>query len=291
MSNSLSVFKNQESAAKYMAAYEDVLSHWPVPYSAVDIPTCLGQTHINVSGASTAPPLILLPGNFSGSITWFYNVASLSQACRVYAVDTPGDVGKSVPTRLPTDRFDYANWLNDLLAGLKIEQADLLGMSYGGFLAVNLALHFPERVHRLVLLCPGLPLAPFTLHWMVRGMPMLFSAARWAGEWFLEGASAKGYNREDRVQEAFVIGVMGLRSKGVLRPVIHAAEWQQFQSPTLMLVGEREILYHPRAALQRARQLMPHLETRLVPQAGHLLNCDQPERVGEAVLGFLGAKK
>jgi pimeloyl-ACP methyl ester carboxylesterase len=199
-------------------------------------------------------------------------------------------VGKSVPEHLPANRSDYANWLNDILTGLKISKAALGGISYGGFLSVNFALHFPEKVHRLVLLCPGLPFAPFTLSWMIYGMPMLLSSSRWAGEWFLRGASFKGYNRNDFVQEIFLTGVTGMRSKTVMRPIINDNEWKQIQIPTLLLVGESEILYNPRMALQRAKQLIPHIETELVAHAGHLLHSDQPEKVSESVLKFLEAK-
>jgi len=255
MNNFPSVFKDTESKSRYIAAYDNVLSHWPVPYVAIDIPTRFGKTHINVSGSQTAPPLLLLPGNFTSSTTWFYNVARLSQAYCVYAIDTLGDVGKSIPECLPANRSDYANWLNDILADLKISKATLMGISYGGFLSVNFALHHPEKVHRLVLLCPGLPLARFTLRWMIYGMPMLFSSSRWAGEWFLSGASFKGYNRSDFVQETYIIGVAGMRSKSVMRPIIKVDEWKQMQIPTLLLVGDSEILYDPRRALQQAKQL------------------------------------
>jgi pimeloyl-ACP methyl ester carboxylesterase len=289
MTNSLSIFKDTENETKYMVAYDNVLRHWPVPYIAVDIPTRFGTTHINMSGSQTAPPLVLLPGNFTSSTTWFHNVACLSQHYSVYAVDTLGDVGKSIPEHLPASRSDYANWLNDLLAYLKIEKAALMGISYGGFLSVNFALHFPEHVDRLVLLCPGIPIAPFTLGWMIYGMPMLLSSSRWAGEWFLRGASFKGYNHTDFVQETYVIGVAGMRSKSVMRPIINADEWKRIQIPTLLLVGDSEILYNPHRALQRAKQLIPQIETELVPHAGHLLNSDQPEKVGDTVLRFLGA--
>jgi pimeloyl-ACP methyl ester carboxylesterase len=289
MNNFPSVFKDPESESGYMAAYDNVFSHWPVPYVAMDVPTRFGRTHINVSGSQSAPPLLLLPGNFTSSTTWFYNVARLSQAYCVYAMDTLGDMGRSIPECLPANRSDYAKWVDDIFAGLKISKATLIGLSYGGFLSVNFVLHHPDKVHRLVLLCPGLPLAPFTLRWMMYGAPMLFSSSRWAGEWFLRGAARKGYDPKDFVQETYVIGVAGMRSKSVMRPVIYAQEWKEIQMPTLLLVGEGEILYDPRMALRRARQLIPHIETELVSDAGHLLHSDQLEKVNETILRFLEA--
>lgn len=52
---------------------------------------------------------------------------------------------------------------------------------------------------------------------------MLLSSARWAAEWFWAGASAGG-RQEDGVKEAFILGVMGMRSRTVLRPEIRDDE-------------------------------------------------------------------
>ena len=91
-------------------------------------------------------------------------------------------------------------------------------------------------------------------------------------------------------EETYIIGVAGMRSKSVMRPVIQAEEWKEIKIPTLLLVGDSEILYDPRKALQRASQLIPHIETELVSHAGHLLHSDQPEKVNESILRFLEAK-
>ena len=289
MPRDFSPFKNPAGEAFFLQAYDNVFNRWPVPYEALDIPTRFGRTHVNICGVPAAPPLILLPGNFASSTDWFHIIPGLVRTNRVYAVDVIGNAGKSVAERLPANRADYAEWLDDLRKGLRIEKTDLLGMSYGGFLAVNYALRFPEHLHRLVLLCPGLPLAPFTIHWMIRGMPMMISSSRRAAEWFLAGASVKGFIRGDPVQEAFIAGVTTLRSRSVMRPVIDQMEWKQLQAPVLLLVGEQEILYDAQTALGRAKKLMPNVKIELVINAGHLLHLDQPDQINKSILEFLGS--
>jgi len=125
MTNFPSVFKDSENESKYMKAYDNVLSPLASAVRSDRHTNPFWQMHINVSGSQTAPPLVLLPGNFTSSTTWFYNVACLSQAYCVYTVDTLGDVGKSVPEHLPANRSDYAIWLNDTFTGLTINQAAL----------------------------------------------------------------------------------------------------------------------------------------------------------------------
>jgi pimeloyl-ACP methyl ester carboxylesterase len=53
------------------------------------------------------------------------------------------------------------------------------------------------------------------------------------------------------------------------------------------LLGDHEIMYDPRQALDRAARLVPGLQTDLIPHAGHVLNSDQPAIVDERILRFL----
>jgi hypothetical protein len=52
--NTLPTFKSDDSRARYLAAYNVVLQDWPVSYQELDLPTCLGETHIIASGPPNA---------------------------------------------------------------------------------------------------------------------------------------------------------------------------------------------------------------------------------------------
>jgi pimeloyl-ACP methyl ester carboxylesterase len=173
--DTIAVLHSPSGEAKSLAAYQAVLARWPVPYTELDVPTRFGTTHLIASGPEGAPPLLLLHGQDSSATSWIYNIADLSQAFRAYAVDTLGDMGKSHPSRRPNCRQDYAAWLLDVFDHLKQNTADLMGLSYGGFLALNFALAAPERVTHLVLLAPGIPnLGSPTWQWAWYGLPMLY---------------------------------------------------------------------------------------------------------------------
>jgi len=288
MIENISLFKSPEGEAKNIAAYDDVLEHWPLPYEELDLPTHFGATHIIVSGLTKNKPLILLHGQDSCAISWIHNIAALSQVFRTYAVDTLGDIGKSKPTCLPGSRKEYADWLLEILAGLKIDKAELMGLSYGGFLATNFALAYPQGVNRLVLLAPGIPnFGPPTLQWANYGMPMMLLPSRFTVKRFINGVSTKGYSREDPVFEQMIIGMMNMRHLSFMRPVFTDEELRQITAPTLLLIGDHEIMYEPKKALDRAISLIPNIHAELVPNAGHMLNKDQPELVNKKVLEFL----
>jgi pimeloyl-ACP methyl ester carboxylesterase len=286
------IFKSPAGEAKNIAAYDDVLKHWPIPYEELDLPTRFGTTHIIVSGSIEAKPLILLHGQDSCAISWAYNIVDLSQALRVYAVDTIGDMGKSKPIQIPNSRKDYARWLLEIFDQLKLEKADLMGLSYGGFLAMKFALDYPERVNRIVLLAPGIPIfGPPTLQWVNYGMPMMLLPSRFTVKRFINGASTKGYSKADLVYEQMIIGMTNMRKVSFMRPVITVEELKRMTVSVLLLIGDREIMYEPKKALNQATRLIPNLQAELIQNASHMLNSDQPEEVDDRVLKFLAKDK
>jgi pimeloyl-ACP methyl ester carboxylesterase len=287
MTEQISVFKTAEGETKSIAAYDAVLAHWPVPYEERDLPTRFGTTHLIVNGSAEAKPIIFLHGQDSCAISWLYNIADLSQAFRIYAVDTIGDMGKSRLIQQPNSRDDYARWLLEVLEQLKIEKVEMVGLSYGGFLATNFALAYPEHVNHVVLLAPGIPNfgAP-TLQWANYGMPMMFLPSRSTIKRFINGASTKGYSKDDPVYEQMIIGMMNLRNLSFMKPVFKDEEFKRMTVPVLLLIGDHEIMYEPRKALDLATRLIPNLRAELISDAGHMLNSDQPKLVNARILEF-----
>lgn len=288
MPTDLLIYKNPESKTKCLAVYDAALAHWPVPYEQLDVPTRFGSTHVIVGGLDQAPPLVLLHGNWATATMWSSMIVELSRDFRTYAVDQIDDVGKSIPTRIPASRSDYSQWLLDVFDQLELQQAGIVGLSYGGFLAANFALYAPERVERLILLCPGIPnFGPPTQRYAIHGMPLILFPSRPTGRWLIEGLSNRGYRPYDREAEQLIVSAMSLRSRIPFRPVFADHEFQNLKMPILLLVGTREVMYDASSAVDRAKQLIPQVEATILEGAGHMLTTDQPEEVIRCVMKFL----
>ena len=147
--------------AKFLAAYNAALKLWPVPYEELDIPTRFGKTHVVAAGPKDAPALVLLHGYMATSVMWAPNIADVSGDYRVYAIDVMGQPSKSVPDDPIRNATDYVAWLTATLDGLGLSRVSLVGMSFGGWIALRYAVAAPDRIQRLVLLSPGgfLPMA------------------------------------------------------------------------------------------------------------------------------------
>jgi pimeloyl-ACP methyl ester carboxylesterase len=286
MKKKLPIFSTPENRAKYLTAYEAMFSLWKVSYDPIDINTSYGSTHINVSGPVDGHPLVLLHAAGLSSTVWFASIASLSARHRVYAVDVIGDAGKSVADRVMRRRTDYAHWLRELFDGLHIEKCNLLGHSYGGWLTLNMAMAYPDRLHKIVLLAPAasfrplgfitkliLYLSEFKIHPPTRSM--------------LKAIAAK-----DTVLEEPFIHLMEMVNRycspATMYPNVYTdLELKQIDHPALLLIGSEEKIYNPQSAIERAQRWMPDLSAEVVPDAGHLLILDRPNIINKRILKFL----
>ena len=144
----------------------------------------------------------------------------------------------------------------DVFDQLGLQQADVVGLSYGGFLAVNFALYAPDRVKRLILLCPGCQTSARRLGGMpFHGLPLILFPSRLTGKWLIQGLSVHGYQSNDLEAEQLIVSAMDLRSRIPFRPVFSDDEFASLKMPVLLLIGDREVLYDARSAIDRARQL------------------------------------
>jgi pimeloyl-ACP methyl ester carboxylesterase len=69
--------------------------------------------------------------------------------------------------------------------------------------------------------------------------------------------------------------------------VFSVAQLRGIRAPALLLIGDLETLYEPRAMLDRARRRMPALQTALVPGADHIAAMARPDEVNDRISRFL----
>lgn len=292
-------FADESVRRSYLSAYDRVLAGWPVPFERLMIPTELGDTHVIVSGAADAPPLVLLHAAMATATVWRPNVLELSRHYRVCCVDVIGQGGYSHATRKIRKRQDYLGWMNQLFDRLQIPEAMIVGNSYGGFLAFNQASLAPDRVARIVAISPPgvfVSLLPLTGRFLRR---MLISTAtrlmgvkpkrKTIADFLAPGAV---FRPEDAdwlaFSETFVNG--GVRMNAAMPRVFSAAELRSLAVPALLLIAEHETMYKPEKALRIARARTPTLQGAIVPRAHHLAAMADPEFVNRAIIQFLQAR-
>ncbi|HLH22991.1 MAG TPA: alpha/beta fold hydrolase [Chloroflexota bacterium] len=250
------------------------------------------ETGVRVEG--DGPPLVFLHGPWGprhdGEL-----IGRLARTHTVYAPRHPGTTPGD-----PDAIYGLADWLDllvyygELFDRLDLRAPAVVGYSFGGMVASELAAAMPERVGRLVLIAPlGLwrEERPVT-NWMIlpedRCREAVFAdpAGGAAGRFFSlpEDRDARAEAQADVIWSLACTGkfVWPIPDRG-LRKRIH-----RISAPTLILWGQQDGVIAPAYAQDFAAQI-PGARVELIDRAGHLPHLEQPERVAALVQDFLRA--
>lgn len=267
MSN-VQIFKSPEGRQQIMDLYDSILERWPVDYEILDIPTRHGRTSVIASGAETAPPLFLIHGSTSNATMWIGDVAEYSKRYRVYAVDIPGEPGKSEAIRFGMEGSAYIEWLEELVASLKIKSFSIIGMSLGGWIALKFATSRPEMVEKLVLLCPS-GIEPARKSFGFRALFCLMQ-----GERGIQKLNKIVYGNQPVPKEVIEVSTIltsNFNPRMDTPPIFTDQNLKQLTMPVLYIAGKLDALLQSEKSAKRLKSLLPGAEINLIPDAGHAL--------------------
>ncbi len=249
-----------------------------------------GLFSIQVAEAGTGQPTLYLHGELPPP-AWHPWMDDLASGCHLVAPQHPG-FGRSTGLEHLDDILDLAIYYLDFFDALGLESTDLVGESFGGMIAAEVAALAPDRVRRLVLIAPhGLWLdATPTID--VFGLPAAeVHRLAWADP---EGAAAQrfapGVGSEEEQRRAWLERMRSLAAAGKfmwpiadkgLRKRIH-----RIKAPTLLLWGELDRLI-PTAYGKLFREKITRSELVVIPDAGHLPLIEQPGPGVDALRRFL----
>ncbi len=159
----LDPFRSPRARAQFIEKYDAVVADWPVACEERDVGTEFGTTHVIVSGPESAPPLVLLHG--AGATASDVGSRHRDAQCDISLLLRRHDHrGQQEHCHQAEPRKDQARRVvASGVRGPRHRAGSVVGLSYGGWLAANLAVQSPELVNRLVLLCPAATFAPIIL--------------------------------------------------------------------------------------------------------------------------------
>lgn len=114
------------------------------------IETSFGKIHAVTGGEGNALILVHGFGEVNSWQTWTKNVDALSMIARVYAVELLG-YGESEEPRESLDAVGHAKVLREIMEIEGMKHASFVGLSWGGQVVREIAIMFPERVEKMIL--------------------------------------------------------------------------------------------------------------------------------------------
>jgi pimeloyl-ACP methyl ester carboxylesterase len=282
------IFKTQAHAEEYLRLYDSVLARWPVPSEPLDAETSFGTTHLNACGPKDAPPLVLLPGFGANSTMYFANVESLSRRNRVYALDTMGQPGRSLPTRSLGAATAHV-WLREVLDALGIREARMAGVSLGAWIALDFALRNPRRVSRIALMDPAASFAPMSVGFLLHSIvPFMIHPTRSGLIRFFRWMT-RGWVADPLWGELMILGILNCKPQPPIQASPFADEQlRECAIPALLLIGGKSVIYDPQRVLLRATSLMRRIDAELLPDASHALLMERASLVSSRLSAFFG---
>jgi pimeloyl-ACP methyl ester carboxylesterase len=262
------IYKSQAGRESILAFYDRILERWPLPYQSLIVPTRLGSTHVIACGDHANPPLVLLHGSSSNAAMWIGDVLEYARCFRVFAVDIPGEPGKSAETRPDLSSSAYSEWLEEVCRGVGIERTMLAGISLGGFIALKFSCVFPDRIERLVLICPS-GIAPQMMTFLLLAM-VLLPLGEWGRDRLFRVLTGKQKIAQEAIQYLGLIASQ-FRPRFERVPLFLDDELKRLQMPVLLLAGERDALLDSRGTARRLERLLPRLEAHVFEDKGHVL--------------------
>jgi poly(3-hydroxyoctanoate) depolymerase len=252
---------------------------------------------LRVSIRGEGPPLLLVMGLGGNIEMWDPLEQALNRrGFQTIAYDASG-TGHS-PTRLVPQRMTgLARQAAHLLDALGHPQADVLGVSFGGAVAQELALGNPHRIHRMVLASTtcglgGVPGGPLALS-------LLATPLRYYSPTFLRLTAGVLYGPTETPRDELLRAQIEARHArpptlwGYASQLAAGAGWSslpwlgRITAPTLVLAGDRDPIVPARNARILAGRI-PSARLEVIAGAGHLLVLDQPERCATLIADFLG---
>ncbi|MGV7123118.1 alpha/beta fold hydrolase [Sphingopyxis sp. 550A] len=262
----------------------------PVPVLAsVDLPGG-ARIFFREKGPAHGDPVFFLHGLGSHSAAWRGVIAALPGHLRAIAWDAPGFGGSAPLAGASPLAAGYARHLLAFADRLGIDHFHLVGSSWGAMIAAAVAAEAPARVGSLVLLVPnaGLGAVPEPARSealaVLAGPELVLEAAPAAVAAMLTAPGSDplvtmlaGTIKDHATREGYAQAVAMLGATDTI------AVARRISAPTLVLAGREDRLAPPEQHSIPVSQAIPGSRFEMLPDCGHLLKIEAPERVASLI--------
>jgi pimeloyl-ACP methyl ester carboxylesterase len=259
-------------------------------------------TELAVTLAGDGPPLLLIPGLGATRVIFDPVLPFLTPHLRVAVYDQRG-IGASQSDPGPFTTEQLGDDGVAVLDGLRLERATVLGASFGGMVAQQLAVRHPDRVSALVLAATG----PGNAHLVREPDPaasdaLLGKGARTPADAYRVACTVL-YSRTFQEEHAgFIEQQVRDRARRPIAPRVFQAQlaasrghdaWDRLPSiacPTLVMHGSEDAVM-PLANAELLAARIPGAVLMVFDGAGHLFFHEQPARTAQALTTFVSARR
>ena len=263
------------------------------------------RVHYQEAGDENAPPIILIHGFISSNLIWSHVLLPLARkGFRVIAPDLPGYGYSDKPADAHYTIAEQAGFVAGFMERLGIKKAIVAGASYGGAIAATVALDYPDRVDKLILIGAVTnddAKKKFLLR--VSCLPLIGDIATplfLGSRWILRLRMQDMYRRMQRPINEMMVASRHhlLATANTHRAMVRTArawsanrierEASLIRQPTVLMWGDQDD-HIPLDNAFRLRDAIPNSKLIVFRNCGHIPAAEQPENFVDAVAEFCKA--
>lgn len=249
------------------------------------------QINPKVQIAGSGPPVVFLHGAYG--LTWDPFLDALAEHFAVYAPEHPGTtLGDPDGIKSLDTVWDLVLYYDELFAQLGLQNPAVIGHSFGGMVAAEIAANYPQRVGKLVLVSPiGLWRDDIPVkNWMILPLEEVVKAAFSDQNGPLAQQMLSVPENEQAAQDAQIRVTWALACTGkFIWPIPDKGLTKRIHrivSPTLIVWGSEDKLVPPAYAHEFGSRIAGS-RIEMVEQAAHLPQLEQLQRVSGLMQDFL----
>lgn len=285
-----SVYRSVAARREYFEHYDAIVERLAMPVRTMSVPTRFGDTQISIGGTAEAKPLLVLPGmSICGPLMLeFFHFLAGDRL--LISPDLIGQPGLSEDRPFSPRDNAYGKWLIDVLDALEITTIDIVGPSFGGAIALDLAALQPERIGKLALivtagLTPSIPYVrvytPLFVTWLgYRYLPV---------KSILQAISSPMCRKWEPPYLDYLDLVIRTSSYWRHRPagVFAEGQFKDVLEPVFIAFSRRDHLlpFKPTRAL--AHKVLPIAQEMIMPLSTHMPGAADVQPVHDELRGFL----
>jgi len=269
----------------------------------------VGGYRLRYATEGTGPPVLLIHGFGEFLEVWTFNIAALSKYFSVYALDLPGHGLSEGPIADYTLDCCTHRIAVGFMETLGIEHASLVGHSLGGLVCLSVAIHFPKKVDKLVLVDSAGLSKEAPLIYRLATLPVLGDILlKPTIKPLIKAGMEKGFYNPEIIPDEMVdlsykywrtpkfkraladllrhnASIDGLHPEVIVTDKLHLV-----QSPTLLIHGKQDQVI-PVDYARLACNLIPNVRCRIFDECGHCPHIEKAAQFNEVVANFLSAEK
>ncbi len=271
----------------------------------------VGKYNINYIVAGEGKPILMLHGANIGWAQWYQNIADFAKYFTVYAIDMPG-AGSSTTVNFHKIDFvkDYLKIVEQFIQKMEFDKIDIVGSSFGGWIALKLAIENKPYLHKVVLTNP----LGFTTHMPIQFRPVsLQPLALFLSKTALRPVRSNKnlekfmrdvfYDKKLHLSKRFVDYFYELSQTshnilfisrlahitGMRKELFLAGDLPNIKVPIFVIWGKKDPLM-PFKTVEKNIHLIPNVKLETLEQVGHMPPVEVPKKFDKLAIGFLVGK-